>query len=73
MGIKLGLSHQGRSINWGCLRTGCGGEYFELRGRKWQEAGIDSILRCFMTCRMRWGGHVARTGEKCVRYFGWKT
>jgi len=23
MGMKLGLSRQGKNIDWGCLRTGC--------------------------------------------------
>jgi hypothetical protein len=33
-GLKLGLSHYGKDIDWGYLRTGCWGEYLELRGRQ---------------------------------------
>ena len=28
MGVKLGSSHWGRSVGWGCLRIWCWGEYF---------------------------------------------
>jgi hypothetical protein len=44
----------------------------DLRGRKWQEAGEDCIMRGFITCalirlmksrRMKWVGHVARVEE----------
>jgi hypothetical protein len=49
----------------------------ELRGRKWEEAGEDYIIRSFITCtldqilleviksrRMRWAGHVAHEGNE---------
>jgi hypothetical protein len=48
----------------------------DLRGRKWQEAGEDCIMRSFITCtlhqnvirvirsrRLRWEGNVARIGD----------
>ena len=34
MGVKLGHTHWGRNIGWGCLRTACWGEYLGLRGSK---------------------------------------
>ena len=33
MGVKLGRSHWRRNVGWGCLRTGCWGEYLGLKGR----------------------------------------
>jgi hypothetical protein len=33
-GVKLGRSHWGRNVGWGCLRTGCWGEYLGLRGTR---------------------------------------
>jgi len=35
-----------------CLRTGCWRECLYLRGRKWQGAGEDCIMRSFMTCTL---------------------
>jgi hypothetical protein len=32
MGVKLGLSHWGTNIGWGCSRIGCWGGYLGLRG-----------------------------------------
>jgi hypothetical protein len=52
LGVKLGLTHDGKNIDWGCLRTGCWGEYLDLRGRKWREAGEDCIMRSFITCTL---------------------
>jgi hypothetical protein len=34
------------------LRTGRWGEYLDLRGRKWREAGEDYIMRNFITCTL---------------------
>jgi hypothetical protein len=38
--------------DWGCLRTGCWGEYSVLRGKKWQEARDDCTMRNFITCML---------------------
>jgi hypothetical protein len=43
----MGITH------WKCVRTGCWGEYLKLRGRKWQEAREDCIMRSFVTCTLR--------------------
>jgi hypothetical protein len=34
-------------------RRGCCREYLDLRGRKWQEAGEDCIMRSFITCTVK--------------------
>jgi len=39
-------------IDWGRLRTGCWGEYLELRGKTWQEAGEHCMRRGFITCTL---------------------
>jgi hypothetical protein len=52
VGMKLGISYWGKSIGWGCLRTECWGEYLDLRGRKWREAGEDCILKTFIICTL---------------------
>jgi len=31
------------------FQNGCSGKYLELRGRKWQKAGEDCIVRVFVT------------------------
>jgi len=31
MGVNLGLSHEGKNIDWGYPRTGCWGEYLYLK------------------------------------------
>jgi hypothetical protein len=52
MGVKPGLSHYGKNIDWGCLKTGCLGEYLDLRGMKWQEVGEKCIMRSCMICTL---------------------
>jgi len=37
-------------IDWGCLRTGCWGEYLDLNGWKWQEVGEYCIMMSFIIC-----------------------
>jgi hypothetical protein len=32
LGMKVGLSYWVTNLDWGCLRTGCWGEYLDLRG-----------------------------------------
>jgi hypothetical protein len=39
MGVKLGLSHQGKSVDSENLRPGCSGKYLGLRITKKQEEG----------------------------------
>jgi hypothetical protein len=39
MGVKLGLSHYGKSVDWGCLRTGFYGQYLDQRG-EWRKFRI---------------------------------
>jgi hypothetical protein len=51
-GVKPGLSRFGKNIDWGCLRTGCLGEYLDLRGMKWQEVGENCIMRSCMVCTL---------------------
>ena len=45
LGVKLGLWHWGRNVGWGCLRTGCWGEYLGLRGTRQQGNGENYIMR----------------------------
>jgi hypothetical protein len=52
MGVKLGLSHKANNIDRGCFRTGWCGKCMDLRGRKWQEAGGDCIMRGVVTCTL---------------------
>jgi hypothetical protein len=74
MGVELDLSHKGRSIDRGCLRTGELMRTFSFRGRKWRKAGEDCKMRSVVTCmlhqillvrprRIIWVEHVARIGE----------
>jgi hypothetical protein len=39
-------------IDCGCLRTGCLGEYLDLRGIKWQEVGENCVIRSCMVCTL---------------------
>jgi len=34
MGVKLGRSHIGTNVGWGCFRTGYWGEYLGLIGTR---------------------------------------
>jgi len=52
MGAKLGLSHYGKNTDGVRLRTECWGEYLDLRGRKWWEAGENCIRRSFIICAL---------------------
>jgi hypothetical protein len=37
-------------LGWGCLKIGCWGEYFGLRGDRWQGSWENYILRSLMIC-----------------------
>jgi hypothetical protein len=82
MGVKLGLSHKGKSIDWGCLRTGFWGEYLDLRGM-WSMK-ISCTMRSLIMCthpqillrRSNQGGwdgrgmwHAWDRREKCTRFW----
>jgi len=43
MGLKLGFSHWGKNINWGCFRVEHRGRYLGLRGWKKLETGRNCI------------------------------
>jgi hypothetical protein len=77
MGAKLGLWYLGKNTDCGFLRTGCWGEYLDLRQIKWREVGeklciqelhnlcsYPSIIRMTKSKRIRWTGHVGRMGER---------
>ena len=53
MGVKLGRSHWGCNVGWGCLRTGCWGEYLGLRGTRYQGSEENYIMRSLMICNPR--------------------
>jgi len=52
MWIWNSASNTERTWIEGSFRTGCWGEYLNLRERKWQEAGEVCIMRSFMTCTL---------------------
>jgi hypothetical protein len=62
----------------GCLRTGCCGEYLDVRGignwRKLHNEALHSlypspnIITVIKSRRMRWGENVARTEAKKIAY-----
>jgi hypothetical protein len=52
MGGKADLSHEGKNTDWRCFRTGCFGEYLDLRGMKWQEGGENCIMRSSIICTL---------------------
>jgi hypothetical protein len=52
IGVKLWsltLREEQRLITW---EQGAEGNIFDLRGRKWCEAGEDCIMRSFITCTL---------------------
>jgi len=83
MGVKLGQSHWGKNVGWGCLRR-----IFRLKRDEviweWRKLHNEepndlycssNIVRVIKLKRMRWAGHVARKGgeERCIRGFGRET
>jgi len=36
------------SEDWGCLKTGCWGEYLDVTQRKWRKTGEDRMMRSFI-------------------------
>jgi hypothetical protein len=52
MGVKLGCSHWGSSVSWGCWRIGCWVEYLRLRGTRWQKSGEKYKMRSLMICTL---------------------
>jgi hypothetical protein len=51
VGVKLGLSHEGKNVDRVCLGTGCCGECLDPGRREWPEAGADCIMN-FRTCML---------------------
>jgi hypothetical protein len=80
MGVKLGRSHWGRYVGWGCLRIGCWG-YLGARGTRGVEKSTSeklndlycspNIIRVIKSRRMGWAGHVACMGNKRVHTRFW--
>jgi hypothetical protein len=66
------------TIDWGCLRTGCGGEYLDRRDMKWLKVffrklhneelhhlySTPSIIRMINSRSMRWAEYVAWMGRR---------
>ena len=79
MGVKPGQSHRGSSVQWGCLRIGCWGEFGHKRDEvtgEWRKLHNEdlndlyspSIVWMIISRRMSWAGHVAHMGEKSGVY-----
>jgi hypothetical protein len=73
MGVKLGLSHKRKSIDWGCFRTGLWEKYL---GPKFHNEELRNLYssctsRQIKSRKMRWAEHVASMGEeRSVQGFG---
>ena len=76
MGVKHGRSLWGRNVGWGCLRTIFGpkrdeetGEWRILHNEELNDLySSPNIIRKIKSRRMRWAGHVARTGKRRSLY-----
>jgi hypothetical protein len=49
---KNRVFHTKGGTDKGYLRTGCWGEYLDLKWGEWWEAGEDCIMRSFITCTL---------------------
>jgi hypothetical protein len=85
MDVKLGLSHYGKGIHCGCLRTAVrrifGLKRDEVTG-KWRKLHNEelyilysspNIIRQKKSKRIRWAGHVACMGDGRKFYFLWES
>ena len=73
--MKIGQSHWGRYVAWGCLRIGSWGDYLGLTGqgnREWRKLNNEelndlqsspNIVWVIKSRRMKWAGHVAHMGR----------
>jgi len=77
--VKLGLcyEHSVRMFENGLLTMICGSKREDvtadsrkLRNEELHDWYSSPNIRASKSRRMRWAGHVARTGEKCIRGFG---
>ena len=50
MSVKLGRSHRGRDVGWGCSRIGYWGRYLGERGTNIHGSGEDYKMRSFVIC-----------------------
>jgi len=57
MGAKRDILHQGKNVNWGCLRTRYRGEYMDLRVRKWWKSGENFIMMSSINCALLGRSH----------------
>jgi hypothetical protein len=76
MGVKLGLSYQLKSIDWGCSRTVLRRIFEPKRDEvtgKWRKLHNEefrnlyssaNIIRQIKSRTVRWAGHVARMEEE---------
>jgi hypothetical protein len=63
--------HYRKNTDWGCLRTGCWGQYSELRGMKWQGAGENCMTRSCMVCTLCF--HSYSNGQETFSLYGVQT
>ena len=76
MGVKLGRSHWGRNVGWGCLRRIFGSKRDEVT-REWRKLhngdlndlySSPRIFRVIKSRRIRWAGYEARMGKRWGAY-----
>ena len=74
MGVKLGHSHWGRNVGWGCLRIGFWGvgpkrdevigEWRRLLNEELNDLYSSPNIWMIKSRRMNWAGHVARVRKR---------